>query len=84
MKRFLYGRTTRCVKCYAIATKWAGHLIKSRDAVKAGWCQSHYPGEKNDAVNFGVFNKNMEYTEKKIKSDAVIKKFGLNINILEQ
>lgn len=50
----------------------------------AGWCNNHYPGKKNDGHNFGIFNKSMEFTEKKLKSDKVIKKYGLEKNVIEQ
>ena len=89
MSRFIYGRTARCCKCYAIATNWNGWLIKSRDGIVAGFCQKHKP---EDAVKTtfgqhnlrGIYNKQMEETTKKLTSEIVIKKYGLDKNLIEQ
>ena len=84
MRRFLYGRTVRCCKCYAIATQWAGGLIKGRDAVRAGWCEKHFDAQKNDKVCYGIYNKNMEFTEQKLETETVSARYGLSKNTIEQ
>jgi len=89
MSRFIYGRTEKCCKCYAIATNWSGWLIKSRDGIVAGFCEEHKPNEKiyttfgNHNLR-GIYDKQMGETAKKLKSSDVIKKFGLDKNLIEQ
>lgn len=87
---FIYGRTSKCCICYAIATNWNGWLRKSRDGIVAGFCETHRPETPNIRNTYGghnlrgIYNKNMEETEEKIKGSEVIRKFGLDKNLIEQ
>ena len=85
---FIYGRTTKCCKCYAIATNWSGWLRKSRDGIVAGFCESHKPNEKVYTTfgshNLrGIYDKGMGETTLKLKTESVIKQFGLDKNLNE-
>jgi len=53
MNRFIYGRTEYCCVCYKIAVHYNGWLIKSRDAVVAGFCDEHAPTEPNLKGTYG-------------------------------
>jgi len=92
---FIYGKTRNCCKCGAIATNWYGWLRKSRDGIKAGFCEQHRPTitAKNPHTFgshnlFGIYNKGMEElvgsASKRITPKSVISKYGLDKNIIEQ
>jgi len=89
MSVFINGKTKKCCVCYAIATNWSGWLRKSRDGIVAGFCETHRqePNTRNTYGSHnlhGIYNKNMEETTSKIKGEEVIKKYGLDKNLIEQ
>lgn len=89
MNRFIYGRTEYCCVCYKIAVHYNGWLIKSRDAVVAGFCDEHAPTEPNLKGTYGqhnyrgIYNKEMGFTTKKLKPEQIRKKYGLDKNLNE-
>ena len=54
-------KTKECIKCGRDATAWGGYLLKSRDYVKAGFCELHYnspcPNLFGKKGVYGIFNK---------------------------
>ena len=44
MKKLIVGKTDICIvrNCGKQAIKWDGFLVKSRDAVSAGFCEHHW------------------------------------------
>ncbi len=66
MNRLIIGKTKMCVvnKCEKEAVKYDGFLLKSRDAVSAGFCEHHWfliqcPNFRGIKNCFGIFNKNL-------------------------
>jgi hypothetical protein len=84
-KKFTYGRTEKCCNrnCGSIATNWSGVLRKSRDFVKAGFCEEHTPeiAHKDNSI-LGIYHKGLGFLEK--HPGNVFEQIGLNKNSIEQ
>jgi len=45
MKR-ISKKTKNCVRCFKPAVNWTGHIIKGKERIFAGWCDSCWIGVK--------------------------------------
>ena len=66
MDRFIEGKTEKCIvaHCGKEAIHWDGIVLKSRDAVSAGFCDFHWfitqcPNSFGIKGCFGVYSKDL-------------------------
>lgn len=66
MNRNIIGVTVNCIVggCGKVATNFDGFVLKSRDAVRAGFCEHHWfitkcPNFKGIKNCYGIFNKQL-------------------------